>query len=311
MNFQLVASILVLGLWVSVAVWVWRVHRRAGRHPGRACPQCGYDLRGRSDSRRCSECGHEAGHESELIAKPLRFSGHRVTVGIIVLVTAPCFIFPLTYKLSTSWLYYPAVEMWASIMGPDAVITTGKVLPHPTVSKSGSLYNHLVWDRQHAQAMQAWIDLVLQCDGSAEELEGLVPAAREIQAMNISSRGSAWHKTPFSRSLWHHFYDQKGVVDARSPVPLGSWIFSELQTISGNMQAEWFWTPPPREIMEVLAESGDRTVRLYVLEKITVVEFQWADDVLRRMLNDGERQIVKKAKEALRWRSEYSHANSE
>jgi len=301
MSVDLLVFLFVLSLWTAAAVWVWRVHRRAGQHPGRACPKCGYDLRGRPDSRRCSECGHEAGHESELTTK-MRFSGRKVTIGFIVLMAAPLLMLPWTRQLFDSWVYYPGLRLVVSMTGPDAVVPAGKMLPHPTVTYSGSLYDRLVWDRQFAQAMQAWGDMVVLCDGSAAEIEELAPAAMEIYDLFQYSSKHVNYDNWFSEPQRDKFYDQRNEIDIRSPVPLGSWIFSELQLKTGNPQMAWFWTPPPREIMETLAESSDPMIRMYVMDRVTVVEFKWAGDILRRFVNDPDDKIAEKAVFMLQFR---------
>ncbi|MEM6334615.1 MAG: hypothetical protein AAF823_14885 [Planctomycetota bacterium] len=68
------ACLLVYGLWR------WRLRSR------RACPRCGYDMRG-TEGLTCSECGATAAHERQLWRRPIR--RWAVAVGLALVVLGP------------------------------------------------------------------------------------------------------------------------------------------------------------------------------------------------------------------------------
>ena len=94
------------------------------------------------------------------------------------------------------------------------------------------------------------------------------------------------------------------VLDARAPLPFGTWASAEMQFMDGRADLDQpNWIYPPREILLPLTESPDPAVRAYVLDRLVYDPDPTVSAMYDRLSeSDPAPAIRQRAKKAAEWR---------
>jgi len=303
MSFWLAAAIIF-----AIAGLVFFVTGLARRNPGgaRLCPRCRYDLCA-SENSTCSECGYRWTDQAELLHRPTRHV--RFFAGLVLLVTAFGFSV-VAIQNARHWTYYVPDSVLTMLLDKSVEIpprARGALLPtpNPDLKRSSDRWKRLVWQQQAALAMNQFLDRVGRSNGSIEDIERMVPMAREVheiyQEQSLTRADDAW----VADGVKQRAREQRDALDGQHDLPLGTWAASELQYFMGNSDTAYpDWIDPPLDIHVALSRSSDPAVRRYALERLTYLPD--AMPIIERMAEqDPNPHIRTVAQDALIWQREF------